>query len=67
MGESCALMMKGHGANVTGKTIQEACLNTVHLERTAKMMLRAGSVGRFSPAHSDSSEKIPRRGSWQVE
>ena len=24
MGKSCALMMQGHGANVTGRTIQEA-------------------------------------------
>ena len=49
MGKSCALMMEGHGANVIGKSIQEACLNAVHLERTAKMVLRAASVGRFSP------------------
>ena len=49
MGKSCALMMKGHGANVIGKSIQEACLNAVHLERTAKMIIRAASVGRFSP------------------
>jgi ribulose-5-phosphate 4-epimerase/fuculose-1-phosphate aldolase len=49
MGKSCALMMKGHGANVIGKSIQEACLNAVHLERTAKMILRAAGVGRFSP------------------
>ena len=37
MGKSCALMMQGHGENVTGRTIQEACLNAVHLERTAKV------------------------------
>ena len=44
-------MMKGHGANVIGNTIQEACLNTVHLERTAKMLLWAQGVGK---AESDS-------------
>ena len=49
MGQSFALMMKGHGANVIGNTIQEACLNTVHLERTAKMLLWAQSVGKASP------------------
>jgi ribulose-5-phosphate 4-epimerase/fuculose-1-phosphate aldolase len=43
------LMMKGHGANVVGNTIQEACLNTVQLERTAKMHLWAQSIGRASP------------------
>ena len=55
MGQSFALMMKGHGANVIGNTIQQACLNTVHLERTAKMLLWAQSVGK---AQADS----PRRG-----
>jgi ribulose-5-phosphate 4-epimerase/fuculose-1-phosphate aldolase len=49
MGKNCAVMMKGHGANVTGRTIQEACLNTIHLERTAKMILKAGSIGKIRP------------------
>jgi ribulose-5-phosphate 4-epimerase/fuculose-1-phosphate aldolase len=48
MGNNCALMIKGHGANVTGRTIQEACLNAVHLERTAKMITWAESVGRVA-------------------
>jgi len=58
MGKSCALMMKGHGANVTGRTIQEACLNAVHLERTAKLILRAGRVGRFSPVTAIAVKKF---------
>jgi L-ribulose-5-phosphate 4-epimerase len=49
IGNNCALMIKGHGANVTGRTIQEACLNTVHLERTAKMITWAESVGKVTP------------------
>ena len=58
IGNNCALMIKGHGANVTGSTIQEACLNTVHLERTAKMILRAASVGRFSPLTAIAMKKF---------
>jgi ribulose-5-phosphate 4-epimerase/fuculose-1-phosphate aldolase len=58
MGKSCALMMKGHGANVIGKSIQEACLNAVHLERTAKIILRAASVGRFSPLTAIAMKKF---------
>ena len=58
MGKSCALMMQGHGANVTGRTIQEVCLNAVHLERTAKMILRAGRVGRFSPVTAIAVKKF---------
>jgi len=53
MGSNCAVMIRGHGANLTGKSIQEACLNTVELERTAKMMVWAGTIGKtrspFSP------------------
>lgn len=41
MGDNCALMIMGHGALVVGETIEEACMNMVHLERTAKMILWA--------------------------
>src|SRR5687768_3936522 len=54
MGDNCAVMIRGHGANLTGKSIQEACLNTIELERTAKMMVWAASIGKtkspFAPA-----------------
>jgi ribulose-5-phosphate 4-epimerase/fuculose-1-phosphate aldolase len=71
MGKHFALMMKGHGANVIGDTIQEACLNTVHLERTAKMLLWAQSVGRASPIPNSvvkkyqqvEAERVTARGS----
>jgi ribulose-5-phosphate 4-epimerase/fuculose-1-phosphate aldolase len=49
MGDHCALMIKGHGALVTGGTIQDACLNMVHVERTAKMIVLAESVGKMAP------------------
>lgn len=54
MGDNCAVMIRGHGANLTGKSIQEACLNTIELERTAKMMVWAAHIGKikspFPPA-----------------
>jgi L-fuculose-phosphate aldolase len=46
MGKSCALMIEGHGAIVTGETIEEACMNMVELERAAKMILLAGAQGK---------------------
>jgi ribulose-5-phosphate 4-epimerase/fuculose-1-phosphate aldolase len=46
MANNCALMIKGHGAIVTGDTLEEACLNMVHLERTAKMILMASALGK---------------------
>jgi ribulose-5-phosphate 4-epimerase/fuculose-1-phosphate aldolase len=71
MANNCALMIKGHGANVTGRTIQEACLNAVHLERTAKMILWAQSVGKVSPFPAAvvkkyervEADRVTRRGS----
>lgn len=53
MGNHCALMIKGHGALVVGETLEEACMNMVHLERTARMILSAASYGEptsLSPA-----------------
>jgi L-fuculose-phosphate aldolase len=49
MGESCAVLIRGHGAIVTGKTIEEACINMVQLERTAKLMLLSGAFGHARP------------------
>lgn len=49
MGENCALMIKGHGAVVVGESIEEACMNMVRMERTAKMMMYASALGRPAP------------------
>jgi ribulose-5-phosphate 4-epimerase/fuculose-1-phosphate aldolase len=49
MGESWTLMIDGHGALAMGATIEEACMNMVHLERTAKMILMASAVGSVKP------------------
>lgn len=49
MGESCALMIKGHGAVVIGEDIEEACINTARMERAAKMMMYAAALGNPAP------------------
>jgi hypothetical protein len=69
---AAAVMIKGHGANVTGSTVQEARLNTVNLDQTAKMIMWAQSVGKLSPFPADviksyrfvEAERVTRRGSW---
>ena len=48
MGNNCAMMIKGHGAVVVGATIEEACINMVRLERTARMILAAACAGKPS-------------------
>lgn len=45
LGDGCAVMITGHGAVVTGETLEAACVNMVQLERAAKMILLAGSLG----------------------
>lgn len=49
MGQNCALMIKGHGAVVVGENIEEACMNTARMERTAKMMIYAAALGKPAP------------------
>jgi ribulose-5-phosphate 4-epimerase/fuculose-1-phosphate aldolase len=39
------LMIKGHGAVVIGEDVEEACMNMVRMERTAKMMMYAAALG----------------------
>ncbi len=49
MGENCALIIQGHGTIVTGRTIEEACINMVQLERTARMLLMGRAFGQAQP------------------
>ncbi len=58
MGESCAVIIEGHGAIVTGETLEEACINTVQLERAAKMIMLAGSLGEVSPVPDTAVKKF---------
>jgi HCOMODA/2-hydroxy-3-carboxy-muconic semialdehyde decarboxylase len=58
LGDSCAMMIKGHGAIVVGETIEEACINMVRLERTARMILAAAAVGNPAPIPAAAAEKF---------
>lgn len=49
MEDNCALMIQGHEAIVTGETPEEACMNVVQLERVAKMIFAAASLGKMTP------------------
>jgi ribulose-5-phosphate 4-epimerase/fuculose-1-phosphate aldolase len=51
-------MIRGHGAIVVGETIEEACVNTVRLERTARMILAAAAVSRPAPIAVAATEKF---------
>jgi L-fuculose-phosphate aldolase len=56
--ESCAVVIEGHGAVVTGETLEEACVNMLQLERAAKMILLAGPLGKVKPVPVDAVKKF---------
>jgi len=68
LGHANGMMIKGHGIVTVGKTIDEACLNAVYMERTAKIMAMAQLFGfsgvpkEFIGQLSSSKEKLLTRG-----
>jgi len=58
LGENCAVVIEGHGAVVTGETLEEACVNMVQLERAARMILLAAPLGKVNPISQDAVKKF---------
>jgi ribulose-5-phosphate 4-epimerase/fuculose-1-phosphate aldolase len=67
LGNASAMMIKGHGIVTVGATIDEACINALYMERTAKIMAIARLHGYQGPTQesiqtlSGSREKLFRR------
>jgi len=49
LGDKRAVLLKGHGAVVVGASIEEACVLSICMERTARMQLDALMAGPFKP------------------
>ena len=68
LGNANGMMIKGHGIVTVGKTIDDACMNAVYMERTAKIMAMAQLFGfsgvpdEFIGQLSSSKEKLLSRG-----
>lgn len=45
LGKAAGIMIKGHGIVTVGKTIDEACMNALYMERTAKIQAIAHLLG----------------------
>jgi ribulose-5-phosphate 4-epimerase/fuculose-1-phosphate aldolase len=64
LGNASAIMIKGHGIVTVGATIDEACINALYMERTAKIMAIAqlhgfkGSTEEFTQTMSGSRQKL---------
>lgn len=54
----CAVVIEGHGAVVTGETLEEACVNMLQLERAAKMTMLAAPLGKVKPVSRAAVEKF---------
>jgi len=67
LGDASAIMIKGHGIVTVGATIDEACMNALYMERTAKIMAIARLHGYQGPTPESiqnltgSREKLFRR------
>jgi ribulose-5-phosphate 4-epimerase/fuculose-1-phosphate aldolase len=68
LGDAKGMMIKGHGIVTVGASIDEACMNAVYMERTAKIMATAQLFGscrvpdEFIGQLSSSKEKLLTRG-----
>lgn len=68
LGDANGMMIKGHGIVTVGKSIDEACMNAMYMERTAKIMAMAklfgyqGVPNDFIDQLASSKEKLLSRG-----
>ncbi len=49
LGQGPAVIIKGHGIVSVGKNVDEACMNALYVERTAKMQAMAHLLGYVGP------------------
>ena len=50
------VLMRRHGATVTGASIQEVVFRSIHTHRNAELQLRAASLGEVSPLSKGEAE-----------
>jgi HCOMODA/2-hydroxy-3-carboxy-muconic semialdehyde decarboxylase len=68
LGDAKGMMIKGHGIVTVGQSIDEACMNALYMERTAKIMVTAQLFGftgvpeDFIETLAGSKEKLLSRG-----
>jgi 3,4-dihydroxyphthalate decarboxylase len=52
LGDAKAIVIKGHGVVTVGKNIDDACMNALYLERTAKILGLARTLGFSGPTEA---------------
>lgn len=62
LGKANAVVIRGHGVVSVGRSIDEACMNNMYIERTAKILGLARQLGFQSPEPEFVAEMVGSRG-----
>lgn len=65
LGQSKALLLRGHGALVTGRSIEDAVVATILLETSARTQFEAAQIGTPRPLEMDSPLMRDSKGNIQ--
>ncbi len=60
MGSSKALLLRGHGAVVVGRSIREVCILSLYLEESARLQVEAMKLGEPLYISRENAERITR-------
>jgi ribulose-5-phosphate 4-epimerase/fuculose-1-phosphate aldolase len=61
LGDAKALMLRGHGAVVVGKSLRELCMLALFLEESARLQAEAMRLGTPNFLDRDEAERIAKR------
>lgn len=61
MGNAKAILLRGHGAVVVGKTIPEVCVLALYLEESARLQTEAMKLGQPKFLSSEEAERVAKR------
>jgi ribulose-5-phosphate 4-epimerase/fuculose-1-phosphate aldolase len=61
LGSSKAILLRGHGAVVVGRTIPEVCILALYLEESARLQTEAMKLGEPKFLSSEEAERVARR------
>ncbi|HEY3305381.1 MAG TPA: class II aldolase/adducin family protein [Candidatus Binatia bacterium] len=61
LGPSKAILLRGHGAVVVGKSIPEVCILALYLEESARLQTEAMKLGQPRFLSAEEAERVARR------
>ncbi|MEK7210611.1 MAG: class II aldolase/adducin family protein [Candidatus Binatota bacterium] len=61
LGSSKAVLLRGHGAVVVGRSIPEVCVLSLYLEESARLQVEAMKLGEVQYMSREEAERITRR------